>query len=487
MNIQCPHCHKAFKVDETDYAAIQQQVRNAEFENEIERRMREIELHHQAREKARVMEMEQSTERKLSEQERAKQELRNEIEQLKSRIENFENEKRADMAEVEASSVKEMTELKTSKDLEIADLKTKKDLEIEKLKAAREREVAELKGELEAMRSRHEAEILKARDQSKDDLHARDQTITTLTSQLESQRISSENTILELNERHNAVLKAKDEEIERYRDLKSKLSTKMLGETLEQHCLTMFNMARSHGQYPNAYFEKDNDTSVGGTKGDFIFRDYLDGEEYISIMFEMKNEDDRTATKHRNEDFFAKLDKDRREKKCEYAILVTTLEADNELYNEGIVDVSYRYDKMLVVRPQFFMSVISLLSRAASRGARQLIALKEEVAVAKAQSIDVTRFEERRDRFVEEFGKLVDAHIKKQDDALAGLDKAIEAAERQAEQLRKIKALFESSRQKLIRANEKAENDFTIRKLTHGNPTMRAKFLEARSARDEEE
>ena len=454
MNIQCPHCHKAFKVDETDYAAIQQQVRNAEFDKEIARRLQEIELQHKAEEKARSLEAEHKTEKMLAEKENEKNTLLSEIEQLKSKIDNFENEKKADLAEAAASNVKEIAELKSAKDLEIAELKSAKDSEIAELKSskaaeiaeiksAKDSEIADLRNTITELKNQYQVDIMKAQNELKDDLHAREQTITELNSKLEAQKVNAENALLEEKNRHKELLKAKDEEIERYRDLKSRLSTKMLGETLEQHCFNMFNLARSHGQFLNAYFEKDNDTSVGGTKGDFIFRDFLDGEEYISIMFEMKNEDDRTATKHKNEDFFAKLDKDRRDKHCEYAILVSMLEADSELYNEGIVDVSYRYEKMLVVRPQFFMSVISLLSRTALRGAQQLIYLKKEVEIAKAQSIDVTKFEERRDKFVSEFGKLVDAHLKKQDDALAGIDKAIEAAEKQADNLRKIKALFE--------------------------------------------
>lgn len=497
MNIQCPHCHKAFKVDETDYAAIQQQVRNAEFDKEIARRLQEIELQHKAEEKARSLEAEHKTEKMLAEKENEKNTLLGEIEQLKSKIDNFENEKKADLAEAAASNVREIAELKSAKNLEIAELKSAKDSEIAELKSskaaeiaeiksAKDSEIAELRNTITVLKNQYQVDIMKAQNELKDDLHAREQTITELNSKLEAQKVNAENALLEEKNRHKELLKAKDEEIERYRDLKSRLSTKMLGETLEQHCFNMFNLARSHGQFLNAYFEKDNDTSVGGTKGDFIFRDFLDGEEYISIMFEMKNEDDRTATKHKNEDFFAKLDKDRRDKHCEYAILVSMLEADSELYNEGIVDVSYRYEKMLVVRPQFFMSVISLLSRTALRGAQQLISLKKEVEIAKAQSIDVTKFEERRDKFVSEFGKLVDAHLKKQDDALAGIDKAIEAAEKQADNLRKIKALFETSRQKLINANEKAENDFTIRKLTYGNPTMRKKFEEARKQRKQD-
>jgi hypothetical protein len=331
------------------------------------------------------------------------------------------------------------------------------------------------------LRKQNELDVVKERNARKDELHAKEQAITELNSKIQAQAVAAENKVHEINERNAVILKAKDEEIERYKDMKIRMSTKMLGETLEQHCYNMFNRARSQGQFQTAYFEKDNDTSIGGTKGDFIFRDYLNGEEYISIMFEMKNEADTTATKHRNEDFFAKLDKDRNDKKCEYAVLVSTLEADSDFYNEGIVDVSYRYDKMIVIRPQFFMAVIVMLSRTAMRGASRLIDLKNQLAIAKAQSIDVTKFEERRDKFVSEFGKLVEAHLKKQDDALEGIDKAIAAAEKQAENLRKVKALFEASRQKLINANEKAENDFTIRKLTYGNQTMKAKFDEARA------
>jgi hypothetical protein len=321
---------------------------------------------------------------------------------------------------------------------------------------------------------------VKERNNVQEEMHRKEQTITELSSRLNSQRVEAERQIMDINKTHSEILRLKDAEIEHYKDLKVRLSTKMLGETLEQHCQNMFNRARSAGQFPEAYFEKDNDISVGGTKGDFIFRDYLNGEEYISIMFEMKNEAETTSSKHRNEDFFAKLDKDRRDKQCEYAVLVSMLEADSELYNEGIVDVSYRYDKMLVVRPQFFMSVILMLSKAARRGASQLVSLKQELAIAKAQSIDVTKFEERRDKFVAEFSKLVQNHLDKQNAALEAIDKAIKAAETQAENLRKIKSLFEASGQKLLRANEKAENDFTIRKLTYGNKTMQAKFEEAR-------
>jgi predicted Zn finger-like uncharacterized protein len=459
MNLTCPKCHTVFQVDESDYAAILQQVRNQEFEAEIERRLTEIHRQYDAEGKAKTLEIEKLNEQRLADKDRAMGELEKEIERLKATVENFEASKKAELAEANTKLVQKMTEASAKKDLEISDLKS----------------------QIEMLRKQNELNVVNERNACKDELHAKEQAITELNSKIEAQAVAAENKVHEINERHAVILKAKDEEIEHYKDMKIRMSTKMLGETLEQHCQNMFNRARSNGQFPNAYFEKDNDTSIGGTKGDFIFRDYLNGEEYISIMFEMKNEADTTATKHHNEDFFQKLDKDRTDKKCEYAVLVTTLEADNELYNEGIVDVSYRYDKMIVIRPQFFMSVIVMLSRAAMRGARNLIDLKHQLAVAQAQSIDVTNFEARRDKFVADFGKLVEAHLKKQDDALEGIDKAIAAAEKQVDTLRKVKDLFEVSRKKLEDANDKANNDFTIRKLTRGNKTMQAKFEEARA------
>lgn len=459
MNLRCPKCQTVFQVDESDYAAILQQVRNSEFEAEIRRRMEEIQRGNDAVSRAKALEIQKDNERKLAEKELEMSRLKTEIERLNGLVKNSEASKNAELAQANTKTVEQVARMSAAKDKEIADLK----------------------GQLVLLRQQNELNVVKERNNCQEELHAKEQTITELTSKLNSQKVETENKILAMKRSHDEVIQMKDAEIEHYKDLKIKLSTKMLGETLEQHCQNMFNRARSCGQFLEAYFEKDNDTSVGGTKGDFIFRDYLNGEEYISIMFEMKNEAEATSSKHHNEDFFPKLDKDRRDKQCEYAVLVSTLEADNELYNEGIVDVSYRYEKMLVIRPQFFMSVIMMLSKAARRGASRLIELKHELAIARAQSIDVTKFEERRDKFVSEFGKLVEAHLKKQDDALEGIDNAIKAAEKQADNLRKIKALFETSRQKLVSANEKAENDFTIRKLTYGNKTMQAKFEEARA------
>lgn len=346
-------------------------------------------------------------------------------------------------------------------------------------------EIAQLKNQLANISTSHQLDLTNERNATSEQLHKKDQEIIELQSKIESQKIAAEKQELELKEQHQLLMTAKNAEIERLRDMKLMLSTKMLGETLEQHCQNAFNMARSLGSFQDAYFEKDNDAS-GGSKGDFIFRDFIDGEECVSIMFEMKNEADATATKHRNEDFFSKLDKDRNEKKCEYAVLVSMLEADSEFYNSGIVDVSHRYPKMYVVRPQFFMPVISLISRCSKRGAKTIISLRRELVEARAQSIDITKFEERRDAATQEFVKYATAHKDKTEQAISAIDKAIESAEKQINNLRKIKALFDTSNQKINRAVDVLENNFTIRKLCHGNPTMRAKFEEVKKAKEDE-
>ena len=388
--------------------------------------------------------------------------------------------------EFEAEVQRRMREISQMQKAEQRSRELQAEKEIERLKGLLGNHEAVKNLELANARAERTKAVSELAAKKDEDIHLRDRTIAELSSRLKAQELAAQKHELELKEQHNILLKAKDEEIERYKDMKSRLSTKMLGETLEQHCLNTFNLARSQGAFRSAYFEKDNDAS-SGSKGDFIFRDFIGDEECLSIMFEMKNEDDRTATKHRNEDFFAKLDKDRRDKKCEYAVLVTTLEADNELYNTGIVDVSYRYEKMYVIRPQFFISLISLLSQAAKRGAETITALRHELSAARAQSIDVTKFEEKRDRFATDFMKFVEAHKKKHDEAIATIDKAIEDAERQIDKLRKIKALFDTSAQKLERAGEVIENDFTIKKLTHGNPTMKALFDDARRISDTHE
>ncbi|MDE7426807.1 MAG: DUF2130 domain-containing protein [Muribaculaceae bacterium] len=457
MKLQCPHCKTTFQVDESEYAAIAAQVRGAELEKEVSRRVTELEQRYTAEaEAARLKQMHELQEREaLKDREAA--ELRLQVERLTMQVSSFQTEKAAEMAKHEADAREKMARLKESKDLEINDLRSK----------------------LLSVDARHALAMEKERSASRESLMQKEQALAELTLKLKNAEVAAENKIHEINERNSVLLRAKDEEIEHYKDMKSRLSTKLLGETLEIHCRNVFDRARSYGQFINAYFEKDNDAS-GGSKGDFIFRDYLDGREFISIMFEMKNEDENSVNKHRNADFLDKLHRDRVAKNCEYAVLVSTLEADSELYNEGIVDVSYRYDKMYVVRPQFFMAVISMLSRTARRGAEKLISLNHELEVARAQSIDVTKFEEKCNKFVMSFSKLVESHIAKQDDALARLDKEIEQVEKHAENLRKIRSLFETSKQKLLKANEMAETDLTIKKLTYGNPTMRKKFEDAR-------
>lgn len=461
MELRCPHCKTAFQVDENDYAAILAQVKTAEFEAEVQRRMKELVATSQAEQKAHALEAERAEAERMAKKDKEIAVLATEIERLNGIVANNDAENKAALAKASEAKTIELAELTARKDNRIADLEAK----------------------LKTMQAQHQLEIVNERNSCRDDIHAKEQTITELTSQLKAQEVAAANKVLELKEHHSALIKAKDEEIEHYKDLKSRLSTKMLGETLEQHCQNTFNMARSMGQFADAYFEKDNDIS-SGSKGDFIFRDYINGEECLSIMFEMKNEADTTSTKHKNEDFFAKLNKDRNDKNCEYAVLVSTLEADSELYNNGIVDVSYRYPKMFVVRPQFFLPMIALLSKAARRNAETMISLRAELVEAKAQSIDVTRFEERRDKFASEFVKFIDASKKKHDEAIEAIDKAIANAEKQIDSLRKVKNLFDTSTQKLIKAGDVIENDFTIKKLVHGNPTMRAKFNEARKQRE---
>lgn len=396
--IICPHCKKAFKIDEAGYADILKQVRDQQFDKELHDR---LELAEKSKEDA----------VKLAE-EKTKSELRTEFVQLQ----------------------KEMSELKAGKDAEIAKLQAKVDASETEKKLA----LTEAVNKLE-----------KERDELAGELKLKE----------------SETKILEssIKEKYENELKTKDELIERYKDMKARLSTKMLGETLEQHCEIEFNKLRATA-FQNAYFEKDNDAS-SGTKGDYIYREEDEsGNEIISIMFEMKNEGDETATKKKNEDFLAKLDEDRNKKGCEYAVLVTLLESENELYNSGIVDMSHKYPKMYVIRPQFFIPIITLLRNAALNSMKY----KAELAIVKAQSIDITNFEENMEAFKEGFARNYDLASRKFGDAIDGIDKTIK-------QLERTKAALLSSENNLRLANDKAQ-DLTIKKLTRGNLTMQQKF-----------
>lgn len=431
--LKCPKCGNVFKVDEADYAAIVGQVKNAEFNQEVERRMKELEKQQKAEQKAETLKAEQNYQKLLSEKELNLTQKDAEIAKLQSQLEGIENTNQLSLA-------KEIAK----KDKEIAALQTQLSSNESKLKVA----------------------ILEEQNKSKDFLQKKEQEIQKLKGDME---LAQKEAIIKeknLKEDFQSRLKLKQEEVDHYKELKAHMSTKMIGESLEVHCNTEFNRVRSM-MYPCAYFEKDNDAS-GGSKGDFIFRDTADGVEYISIMFEMKNEMETTATKHKNEDFFAKLDKDRKEKGCEYAVLVSLLEPDSELYNEGIVDVSYKYPKMYVIRPQFFMPLISLLTQASKKS----IEYQKELILARQQSVDVTNFENKVNAFRDKFA----GHYQK---ASEKFNKAIEEIDKTIKFLQKMKDNLLSSENYLRLANNDTE-ELSIKKLTRGNPTMKEKFEEAR-------
>ena len=442
--IKCPKCGSAFTVDEADYASIVNQIRNKEFEEELARRMTDQEKQHQARQLAETLKLERAFDERMSAKEL-------EINRKEAEIIRL-NEQLNSIAQA-------------------------KELEYKEALARKEGEIARLNTAVAQSDDRQRIVLLEERNKHQRELQAKDTQIAELREKVISEKDAANIRERGLVERFNMQLREKQEQIDYYKDLKTRLSTKMVGETLEIHCSTEFNRVRS-SMYPWAYFEKDNDARTG-SKGDFIFRDYdADGTEYISIMFEMKNETDGTSTKHKNEDFFAKLDKDRNEKGCEYAVLVSLLEPDSELYNEGIVDVSYRYPKMFVIRPQFFMPLISLLSQAS----RKTIEYRKALALAQRQTVDVTNFENQLDDFKTRFMynyRLASDRFKK---AIDEIDKTIV-------HLQKIKDALLSSENNLRLANNKVE-ELTIKKLTRNNPTMKEKFAEARknaSLKDGEE
>lgn len=416
--IICPNCKKAFKVDEAGFVDILKQVRDHQFEEELQNRLNLAE-----REKESAIKLAEAT--------------------IKNALQEQLVKKDKELAEYKSQSELALSEKLNRKETEITQLKAKIDnVEVEKKLAVNE-----------AVQK-----VEKERDQLANNLKTKDLEKQNLESSLK-QQFSTE------LQNKDAIIKYKDDEIARVKDMKLKLSTKMLGETLEQHCETEFNKLRSTA-FQKAYFEKDND-SRSGSKGDFIYKEHDEfGNEIISIMFEMKNEGDETATKKKNEDFLKELDKDRVEKKCEYAVLVSLLEADNEFYNTGIVDMAHRYSKMYVVRPQFFIPIITLLRNAAMNSMQY----KSELALVRSQNIDITNFEDKINKFKDGFARNYDLASRKFKDAIDGIDKTIK-------ELQKTKDALLSSENNLRLANEKTE-DLTIKKLTHGNPTMKAKFDE---------
>lgn len=402
QEIKCPKCGEVFVVDESGYAQIVKQVRDREFEKELSQRERNIEEMKQSEWKVAQMEQKEEYDRALSSKEAELAERDKVIEQLKAKLANSETERKLAISEAVQEKEKEISGKVT--------------------------EITELKSRLS-----NKATESELREQS-------------------------------LQKQYEDKLKQKEEQIAYYKDFKARQSTKMVGESLEQHCLNQFNTLRMTA-FPNAYFDKDNDARTG-SKGDFIFRESVEDVEFISIMFEMKNEMDETATKHKNEDFFKELDKDRREKNCEYAVLVSLLEIDNEFYNNGIVDVSYKYEKMYVIRPQFFIPMITLLRNAALNS----LQYRQELEAARHQQLDILHFEENMNAFKEGFARNYDIASRKFKTAIDEIDKTIT-------HLQKTKDALLSSENQLRLANNKAE-DLSIKKLTKNAPAVKEMFDE---------
>jgi hypothetical protein len=419
-DIICPHCSKAFKVDETGYADILKQVRDTDFKHQLHERL-----------------------------ELAAKDKQNAVALAHAQVTNqLQTQTAAKDAQIQA--------LQLAVDGAQALAQAKLDAEVQRVAASKDAELQVLKSQLETVSVQHQLALAGAVTQVREE---RD----TLKNKLESAEMRQQLETKALADKFEARLQDSQQEVERLRDMKARLSTKMVGETLEQHCEIEFNRVRAMA-FPKAYFEKDNDAR-GGSKGDYIFKDTDEaGTEIVSIMFEMKNEADTTATKKKNENFFAELDKDRADKGCEYAVLVSLLEPDNELYNGGIVDVSHRYPKMYVVRPQFFLPMITLLRN----GAMNALKYKSELALVKAQNIDVTHFEEQLENFKGGFARNYDLASRQFETAISEIDKSLD-------HLQKTKDALLKSSNNLRLANDKAQ-DVTIKRLTRGNPTMADKF-----------
>ncbi|MBP3605191.1 MAG: DUF2130 domain-containing protein [Clostridia bacterium] len=409
QTLKCPKCGEIFEVDEAGYDRIAKQVRDREFEQELKKRQ----------------------------------------------------------AELDEKRTQELSLMRLREEQQRAEGLAKKDAAL----AEKNQRIAELEARLSASETEKRLAVTDALEKKNEELAKKQTEITALQGELKSKEVESRLSEKSMQEQYEQKLKLKDEQIEYYKDFKARMSTKMLGESLEMHCLSQFNALRMTA-FPNAYFEKDNDARTG-SKGDFIFREAAeDGTEFISIMFEMKNEADTTATKHKNEDFFKELDKDRKEKGCEYAILVSLLESDSELYNNGIVDVSYRYPKMYVVRPQFFIPIITLLRNAAMNA----LQYRKELAAVRSQQVDIMNFEENMNAFKEGFARNYRLASEKFSTAIEEIDKTID-------HLQKTKAALLSSENNLRLANNKAE-ELSIKRLTKNAPAVKAMFDEIKNKQE---
>ncbi|MDU5333657.1 DUF2130 domain-containing protein [Enterococcus sp.] len=515
--IKCPKCKNVFTVDETSYADILNQVRTKEFSEEVEEKLNQVKEKHESNLALAKEKVKHSFEKELSKKEKELAELQSkiqsgeqdkklaltvaegnmkemltqkdtEIEKLKAKSDSMESEKQHEIKQALVEKEKELVELQakidsneqekmlaiskiesvmkeklTEQEKKIVELEAKsqsitkeKEHEMKQALSEKEKELLELSSKMNALQNENKLKLAEANSENEKEINI-------LKSKLQMQEKETELEKNSIKNKYEIELKQKDEAIAFYKDFKAKQSTKLLGESLEQHCETEFNKMRMSA-FKNAQFSKDNDVS-SGSKGDYIYREFDENNnEVISIMFEMKNEGDETATKKKNENFFKELDKDRKEKKCEYAILVTLLESENELYNSGIVDVSYEYEKMYVIRPQFFVPIITLLRNAALNS----LQYKQEVALMREQNIDITKFEDDLNLFKTNFSRNYDLASRKFKTAIEEIDKTIK-------HLEKTKSALVSSENNLRIANSKAE-DLTVKKLVKKNPTMKQKF-----------
>ncbi len=442
QEIKCPNCGEIFALDESGYAQIVRQIRDKEFEKALKQREKDFA-------EKKESELELAGMRQKEEYEKALSEKESFIQQLKAQISGSETEKKLAISEAVNEKDKEREKALEAKNGELAE---------------KARTIEELRAKLHNSETEKRLAVSEALQEKEKELTQRSTEIIELKSKLSNKDTERELKEQALQKEYEDKLKQKDEQIEYYKDFKARQSTKMIGESLEQHCLNQFNALRMTA-FPTAYFEKDNDARTG-SKGDFIFRECVDGTEFISIMFEMKNEMDETATKHKNEDFLKELDKDRREKKCEYAVLVSLLEIDNELYNNGIVDVSYKYEKMYVIRPQFFIPMITLLRNAALNSLKY----RQELELARHQQVDILHFEENMNTFKEGFARNYRIASEKFKTAIEEIDKTIS-------HLQKTKEALLSSENNLRLANNKAE-DLSIKRLTKNAPSVKEMFEE---------
>ncbi|MCD8090601.1 MAG: DUF2130 domain-containing protein [Clostridiales bacterium] len=460
QEIRCPKCGEVFQVDETGYNQIVQQVRDKEFETELKRRERDLIAKRDSELRVIRMQEEKQHTASITEKEAEIAARDRQIAELRAKIEAGETAKSLAVSE----ALKKRNEEFSAETKKYSESISKRDAAI----SSYNQKITELQARLKAGETEKRLAVSEAVEKKNREISQKVTEIADLKGELKSKETESRLSEKALQEQYEEKLKLKDEQIEYYKDFKARQSTKMIGESLEQHCLTQFNSIRMTA-FPNAYFEKDNDAR-SGSKGDFIYRECSeDGTEFISIMFEMKNEADTTSTKHKNEDFFKELDKDRREKGCEYAILVSLLEIDNDFYNNGIVDVSYRYPKMYVIRPQFFIPIITLLRNASQNSLKY----KQELQIVRSQQVDISHFEENMQLFKEGFARNYRLASERFNTAIEEIDKTID-------HLQKTKSALLSSENNLRLANKKAD-DLSIKRLTKNAPSVKAMFDELKA------